>query len=108
MSAALPWIHALGWTLVHFLWQGLVIGAGYAAARALFERAEQQPAFINAIAAASFGRVVPAPGGVLIEDEAGETLGAVGISGDVSDKDEACAAAGIAAAGLAGRTGAKG
>jgi TonB family protein len=38
MSAALPWIHALGWTLLHFLWQGLVIGAGYAAARALLPK----------------------------------------------------------------------
>lgn len=86
-------------------WGALGMGLG---SRALFERAEQQPAFINAIAAASFGRVVPAPGGVLIEDASGETLGAVGISGDVSDKDEACAVAGIAAAGLAGRTGGKG
>jgi TonB family protein len=38
MSAVLPWIHALGWTLLHFLWQGLVIGAGYAAARALLPK----------------------------------------------------------------------
>ncbi|HEU4664285.1 MAG TPA: M56 family metallopeptidase [Dokdonella sp.] len=38
MSAALPWIHALGWTLLHFLWQGLVVGAGYAAARALLPK----------------------------------------------------------------------
>jgi uncharacterized protein GlcG (DUF336 family) len=40
------------------------------------------------------------PGGVLIKDAAGSVLGAVGISGDVSDKDEACAIAGIEAAGL--------
>jgi uncharacterized protein GlcG (DUF336 family) len=33
-------------------------------------------------------------------------LGAVGISGDVSDKDEACALAGIAAATLVGDPGA--
>ncbi len=38
MNAGLPWIHALGWTLLHFLWQGLVIGAGYAAARALLPK----------------------------------------------------------------------
>ena len=38
-------------------------------------------------------RVVPAAGGVLIRDAAGTVLGAVGISGDVSDKDEACAVA---------------
>jgi uncharacterized protein GlcG (DUF336 family) len=49
--------------------------------------------------------VVPAPGGVLIRDGGGMVIGAVGISGDVSDKDEACALAGIAAAQLAGDTG---
>ena len=48
----------------------------------------------------SDGRVVPVPGGVLIRDAAGAVIGAVGISGDVSDKDEACAVAGIEAAGL--------
>jgi uncharacterized protein GlcG (DUF336 family) len=49
--------------------------------------------------------VVPAPGGVLIRDGAGDIIGAVGISGDTSDKDEACAVAGIAAAGLKTDTG---
>src|SRR3989449_7067276 len=47
----------------------------------------------------SDGRVVPAAGGVLIREGAGgPVIGAVGISGDISDKDEACAVAGIAAA----------
>ena len=62
-------------------------------------------AFIQALTVASGGRIVPAPGGVLIRDEAGEIIGAVGISGDTSDKDEACAVAGIQAAGLAADTG---
>lgn len=31
----LPWIQALGWSLVHFLWQGLLIGALFALARSL-------------------------------------------------------------------------
>jgi len=53
----------------------------------------------------SGGRVVPAAGGVLIKDAQGAVLGALGISGDVSDKDETCALAGIAAAQLAGDTG---
>jgi TonB family protein len=38
MNAWLPWIHALGWTLLHFLWQGLVVGAGFAAVRALLPK----------------------------------------------------------------------
>ena len=40
------------------------------------------------------------PGGVLIRDVDGEVLGAVGVSGDTSEKDELCAVAGIKAAGL--------
>jgi uncharacterized protein GlcG (DUF336 family) len=45
------------------------------------------------------GRLIPVPGGVLIQD-GGVLLGAVGISGDTSDNDEICAIAGIEAAGL--------
>lgn len=61
--------------------------------------------FLTALMEASEGRVVPAPGGVLIRDAAGDIIGAVGISGDTSDKDEACAVAGIEAAGLNADTG---
>jgi len=61
--------------------------------------------FLTALMEASEGRVVPAPGGVLIRDSAGDIIGAVGISGDTSDKDEACAVAGIEAAGLNPDTG---
>jgi uncharacterized protein GlcG (DUF336 family) len=61
--------------------------------------------FLTALMAASNGRIVPAPGGVLIRDAAGDITGAVGISGDTSDKDETCAVAGIAAAGLVADTG---
>jgi uncharacterized protein GlcG (DUF336 family) len=61
--------------------------------------------FIQALMAASEGRVVPAPGGVLIRDAAGEIVGSVGISGDTSDKDEICAVHGIRSAGLSADTG---
>ncbi len=61
--------------------------------------------FIQALAVASGGKIVPVPGGVLIRDAAGDIIGAVGISGDTSDKDEACCVAGIEAAGLAADTG---
>jgi uncharacterized protein GlcG (DUF336 family) len=43
---------------------------------------------------------VPVPGGVLIKDAQGQTLGSVGVSGDTSDNDEIAAAGGIEAAGL--------
>ena len=51
------------------------------------------------------GEFVPVPGGVLLRDQSGALLGAVGISGDTSDNDEAAALAGIAAADLVGETG---
>ena len=84
-------------------WGALGMGFG---SRELAARAQSAPAFVNAIAAASGGRVVPVPSGVLVIDAEGEVIGAVGISGDTSDNDEACALAGIAAAGLRGQTGA--
>jgi len=86
-------------------WGTLGMGVGSRAlARRLAEQPQSQPFFV-ALNAMSEGRVVPVPGGVLIRDAAGLVLGAVGISGDTSDKDEACALAGIAAAGLVGDTG---
>ncbi len=78
-------------------WGALGMGFG---SRTLFARAPRSGMFFTALAAASQGRFVPVPGGVLIRDQAGDVIGAVGISGDVSDRDEECAAAGIAAAGL--------
>lgn len=68
--------------------------------RAIGERAEQQAYFVQACNALAGGRLVPVAGGVLIKDESGAMLGAVGITGDTSDNDEICAFAGIAAAGL--------
>ncbi len=78
-------------------WGALGMGFG---SRTLFERAEKTPMFFTTLAAASGGRVVTNPGGVLIRNDAGEIVGAVGISGDTSDNDEICAVAGIQAAGL--------
>jgi uncharacterized protein GlcG (DUF336 family) len=68
--------------------------------RALMERAEQQAYFVAAAASAVGGALVPVPGGVLVRDGDGTLLGAVGISGDTSDNDEAAAVAGIEKAGL--------
>jgi uncharacterized protein GlcG (DUF336 family) len=75
----------------------LALGMG---SRALMARAEQQAYFIAAASAAIGGALVPVPGGVLVRDPAGTLLGAVGVTGDTSDNDEAAAAAGIEAAGL--------
>lgn len=75
--------------------------------RAIFKRAQDpgQAPFVNAVNTLASGAVVPVPGGVLIRDASGAVAGAVGISGDTSDNDEACALAGIAAASLVGDTG---
>ncbi|MAH85585.1 MAG: GlcG protein [Rhodospirillaceae bacterium TMED8] len=57
--------------------------------------------FLSALNGAANGRCVPVPGGVLVCDpETDEIIGSVGISGDTSEQDEACAIAGIKAAEL--------
>jgi uncharacterized protein GlcG (DUF336 family) len=68
--------------------------------RTINERLGQRPAFQGALVGASHGRFVPVPGGVLVLVSDGQVIGAVGISGDTSDKDEFCAVQGIKAAGL--------
>jgi uncharacterized protein GlcG (DUF336 family) len=78
-------------------WGALGMGFG---SRTLAGRAAKTPQFFTMLAAASGGRMITNPGGVLIRDGAGDVIGAVGISGDSADNDEKCALAGIAAAGL--------
>jgi uncharacterized protein GlcG (DUF336 family) len=80
----------------------LSLGLG---SRSLYKRAQEQPFFIAAATAAVGGKMVPVPGGVLIRDAAGAVIGAIGVSGDTSDNDEASAMSGIATAGLAGDPG---
>ena len=69
--------------------------------RIIRDRLRERPAFQSAIAAATDGRFIPVPGGVLVLDAEGRAIGAVGVSGDSSDKDEYAACAGIHAAGFA-------
>jgi uncharacterized protein GlcG (DUF336 family) len=78
-------------------WGALGMGFG---SRTLASRATKTPQFFTMLAAASGGRMVTNPGGVLIRDMDNNVVGACGISGDTSDKDEMCAIAGIEAAGL--------
>ncbi len=75
----------------------LAMGLG---SRALFERAKSEPFFIQAMNELAGGSLVPVPGGVLIKDPDGQIIGAVGITGDNSDNDEAAAKVGITAVGL--------
>ena len=62
------------------------------------------PAAINAVGALSPRGVVPSPGGVIIVDDEGRCIGAVAVSGDTGENDEACALAGIVGAGLTAQT----
>jgi uncharacterized protein GlcG (DUF336 family) len=78
-------------------WGALGMGFG---GRTLAGRAPKSQLFFTTLAAASHGRFVPVIGGVLIRDAAGDVIGAVGISGDVSENDEKCGIAGVEAAGL--------
>jgi uncharacterized protein GlcG (DUF336 family) len=78
-------------------WGAIALGKG---SRLLALDAQQRPAFFAALNSLGQGSVVPAPGGVLIRDQDGNVLGAVGISGDLSDVDEQCAISAIEAVGL--------
>jgi uncharacterized protein GlcG (DUF336 family) len=84
----------------------VVIGKAFGAlvmnrsSRDIGKIAERVPLFIQSLAVATQGRLIPTPGGVLIKDPRGNIVGAVGASGDNADADEACAIEGIRAAGL--------
>jgi uncharacterized protein GlcG (DUF336 family) len=67
--------------------------------RTIAKMATERPHFVAAVTHAVGGALIPVPGGVLVKDATGALLGAVGISGDTSDNDEAAAVAGIEAAG---------
>lgn len=65
----------------------------------LFNMFKENPGFAAAISVAAKGDFAAQPGGALIVD-GDMVVGAVGISGDTGDKDNAAAVAGIEAAGL--------
>lgn len=75
----------------------LTLGIGGACIGARYQGRE---AFLGAAAGATGGRFVAAGGGVLVLDGDGRSIGAVGVSGDAPDADQAVALAGVAAAGL--------
>lgn len=76
-----------------------------APSRTLDAMARDRPHFFAALSALPGAQIVPVPGGVLVRDAGGDLLGAVGVSGDTSDNDEAAAEAGVLAAGLVAVTG---
>ena len=85
---------------------GIALGKAWGAlgmgisSRTIRDRLRERPAFQSALAAASDGRFIPVPGGVLVIDARKDVIGAVGISGDASDKDEYAAIMAVERAGL--------
>lgn len=75
----------------------LSMGVG---SRTLGKRAEERPHFIAAVTHAVGGSLIPVAGGVLIRGDDKSIIGAVGVTGDTSDNDEAAALVGLAEAGL--------
>ena len=80
-------------------WGALGTGVGTRALAERYASGVVQEGFINSLGAMTGGMVVPLPGGVLVHDESGRALGAVGVSGAHPDRDEECAVAGIDAVG---------
>lgn len=74
--------------------------------RLIRDRLAERPAFQSALAAAAQGQFIPVPGGVLVLNASGSVIGAVGVSGDTSDKDEFCAITAIQTVGLDSEPGA--
>lgn len=78
-------------------WTALAMGTSSRGSR---DRLTERPTFQAALSTLSQGRFIPVPGGVLILDASRRVIGAAGMSGDASDKDEACCIEAIHAAGL--------
>lgn len=78
-------------------WAALGMGMS---TRLIRDRLANRPAFQGALSAAADGRFIPVPGGVLILNAQSAVIGAVGVSGDASDRDEFCAIHAIQHVGL--------
>ena len=88
-------------------WWALGLGVGTRALETRLQNVPTSAPFFASIAALTSGNLIPVPGGVLIM-HGDEIVGAAGVSGDTSEKDEACAVAGIESTGLAAVIGARG
>ncbi|MBB6123403.1 GlcG/HbpS family heme-binding protein [Sphingobium subterraneum] len=71
--------------------------------RKVADMAIERPWFVGSFAAGAPHPVIAAAGGLIIINDAGAAIGAVGITGDTSDNDELCASTAILAAGLKAR-----
>ena len=96
------WGVGYGWMLVF----GMLVGGGLTAARfrqrqPMLDQVSMPSMWVKQFGASRMKRFATAfAGGVLLRDASGAVVGAVGVSGDTSDKDEVAAIAGVEAAGL--------
>lgn len=79
------------------------IGLGVSSSKS-GEMGEERPMFMTALINIADQKLLPVPGGVLVQDNNNQAIGSVGITGDLSDEDEHCAVTGIQAAGLVADT----
>ena len=68
--------------------------------RTIGDMAVERPQFVASVDTMAEGGMVPAAGGVIVCDANGAVVGAIGVTGDTSDNDEACALAAISSLGL--------
>jgi uncharacterized protein GlcG (DUF336 family) len=84
----------------------MAFGKAYAAlalgrsSRLVRERAVERPMFMRYLMSATDEQIFPEGGGLQIRSLEGEVIGAVGVTGETEDRDEALALHGIHAAGL--------
>ncbi|TKT75815.1 heme-binding protein [Aquamicrobium sp. LC103] len=72
-------------------WSSIALGLD---TRELAQRAETNPAFFSAACTLFSGRLLPTPGGIVLRD--GDIiLGALGVSGNTGEADDACAEAAV-------------
>lgn len=81
-------------------WAAVAMGMHTRDVAARYEKGARDTGFIDALNDLSGGKMIPLPGGILIHDDAGSIIGAVGVAGAQSEQDEACAIAGIEAIGF--------
>lgn len=68
--------------------------------RKIGDMATDRQSFVASLSAIAPPGIIPAAGGIILVGDDGRPVGAIGVTGDLSDQDEACALAGSAAAGL--------
>lgn len=77
-------------------WGALGMGVDSEALETRFTSGGPNPGFFDALNAMTGGRIVPLAGGVIIYDDSGRAIGAVGVSGAKPEQDAECARTGIA------------